>query len=269
MNSVAILLAIVILVLIYILYSYFSTTASVIVSSGELSQSNTAITTLASPSSGSYAYGIWLYVNDWDNSKDKTILVRENNFRLYLSKTTPTLNMAICRNPLPSETGTQISILPIMANFPVQRWVHIVVSVDSGLYVDGYINGKLVTSQQLPTIAIQPSSSSSTTSPGTPLYVGSGGFSPSTTAVLYSITSSSSDDGKVHSTDSPGQFRASFTKLIRWPNAVSPQDVWNNYMQGTGQTSAMNPYNVQMAVFKNNVPTVQIGLFPFTYSSSS
>ena len=264
MNSVAILLAIVILVLIYILYSYFSTTASVIVSSGELSQPNTPITTLASPSSGSYAYGIWVYINQWDSTKDKTILVRDANFRLYVSKTTPTLNLAINT----TNTSSPVAILPIMSNFPIQRWVHIVFSVDGGQYVDGYINGKLVTSQKLPNVAVQPSVDC--TSSGKPLYVGSGGFSPDSSPFYAAgTTAPTTDDGKIHSNDTRGQFQASFTKLIRWPNAVSPQDVWNNYMQGTGQTSAMNPYNVQMAIFKNNVPTAQIGLFPLTYSSSS
>jgi hypothetical protein len=121
--------------------------------SANLMDSNPPITTLKDPSSLNYAYGIWLYVNTWDNSIKKNIITRSNNFALYLDKSTPTL---YCDISLADDTTQTITITN---NFPLQKWVYIIFSADSQI-VDFYLNGKLVISQKLTSMPKVPSDAS-------------------------------------------------------------------------------------------------------------
>jgi hypothetical protein len=67
-----------------------------------------------------------------------------NKFRVYLDSTSPTLKADIYT----TDTSAPTKTVTITNNFPVQRWVYIVISVE-GSVVDCYLDGKLVKSQQL------------------------------------------------------------------------------------------------------------------------
>ena len=141
MNFVVIILGIIIVFLLYYIYIWMNSTAT-IKTSASLNESNPAITSLKDPSSLNYSYGIWLYVNTWDNSIKKNIISRANNFTLYLDQSTPTL---YCDITLTDSTTQKITVTN---NFPLQKWVYIIFSADSQI-VDFYLNGKLVISQKL------------------------------------------------------------------------------------------------------------------------
>jgi hypothetical protein len=154
MNTTAIILGIVIIILIYVLYRYFTNTTSTLGSLTDLSNrsTTTAFTKkgdIASSTSTRYSYGLWLYIDNWDPNQSKNIFYRQNSstntnydIRLYLDQYQPTLKCDFYTN------GSQTETITITNNFPVQKWVCIVISVDNKI-IDCYIDGKLVTSQQL------------------------------------------------------------------------------------------------------------------------
>ena len=72
-----IVLGIIIIILIYVLYVFFVSKSSVIDKSANLKDSNEPITTINSGQSVRYSYGIWVYVNTWDSTREKTIFSRK------------------------------------------------------------------------------------------------------------------------------------------------------------------------------------------------
>ena len=158
MSPVAIILGIVITILIYVLYNFFrNNTGAILTKTSNLNTTNdeTVAITSGSISSGKsaiYSYGLWLYVNTWSSTSTKTIFRRQNedssdknDIKLYLDTTTPTLK---CDFYTDYSTDTPLETVNITTNFPIQKWVHIIVSVDNKI-VDTYLDGKLITSQQL------------------------------------------------------------------------------------------------------------------------
>jgi hypothetical protein len=152
MSPVAIILGIVITILIYVLYKFFrNDTGAILTKTSNLNTTNdtTVAITSGSISSGQstiYSYGLWLYVNTWSTNA-KTIFRRQNtsstnDIKLYLDTTTPTLKCDFYTG------STNLETVNITTNFPIQKWVHIIVSVDNKI-VDTYLDGKLITSQQL------------------------------------------------------------------------------------------------------------------------
>ena len=157
MSPVAIILGIVIILLIYVLYKFFrNDTGAILTKTSNLNTTNETTVAIkrGSISSGQspiYSYGLWLYVNTWSTNA-KTIFRRQNkdssgkdDIRLYLDATTPTLKCDFYTN---YSTNTPLETVNITTNFPIQKWVHIIVSVDNKI-VDTYLDGKLITSQQL------------------------------------------------------------------------------------------------------------------------
>jgi hypothetical protein len=147
MNVALIILIIVILLIgLYFIY-YVGFSAQTLF---DLTKSNTNIANkdIVKPATTSFSYGMWLYVNNWNSTSIKEIVVAKsgttNVFRIYLETTIPTLKVDI----LTTDSSTPTKTVTVTNNFPIQRWVYIVISVE-GLIVDCYLDGKLVKSQQL------------------------------------------------------------------------------------------------------------------------
>jgi len=148
MNVALILVIIVILVIVfYIVYYVQSASQSVL----DLLKTNDVIPSkdISNPASTSFSYNMWVYVNTWSSNNEKVIVYAETpgavkKFKLYLDATSPTLKADVLTTAPTSSTKT----VTITNNFPIQRWVYIVVSVE-GPVVDCYLDGKLVKSQQL------------------------------------------------------------------------------------------------------------------------
>jgi hypothetical protein len=142
MDKIIIVLIIVIIILIYFLYRT-SKKASTMNTSVlyNLNNSTPVINSadLTNPKSQSFSYSTWIFVNSWNNTIAKNVLTNSSGLiRLDLGTTTPTLTTQI---------GTNDKIY-ITQNFPIQKWVYVVVSVDSQT-VDCYLDGKLLTSTKL------------------------------------------------------------------------------------------------------------------------
>jgi hypothetical protein len=239
MNPIVIILAVVVIVLVVVLYYFFSATATTLVPTASLKTVAPAITPLVNPTYTSYSYGIWVNVNTWDSNVDKTIFSRQNNIRLYLDKNTPTLKCDI----MMSNNQTQTMI--ITDNFPIQKWTHVIVSMDNQ-FMDIYLDGKLVKSQRFYT----PSSGGTTVGimPKQPLDNPVPVFLGNSDSTLAPFT----------------PFDAYVANFTRWTTPMDPQTAWNTYMSGNGGnsiTKLASSYNVNLSILKNNVQTATYSLY--------
>lgn len=234
MNTAAIIIAVLIAMLIYVLYTYYAISSSTLNKTANLNGGAIPPITISdNPKSVRYAYGIWVYINTWDNQMDKVIFSRNGNLTVTLDKNQPTL---WCKVNM--QDGT-IKNMKIMDNFPIQKWVHIIVSVDSE-FLDGYINGKLVVSQRFTDTA-----TSKVLIPAvppdkdTPLYLGTAGTA---TYVKQDIV---------------------VADFKRWNTPMDPQTAWDTYMAGNGQNtfSKMSSYGIDLSILKNSVEQSRYSLF--------
>jgi len=185
---------------------------------------------------------MWLYVNSWNStSGEKEILFRRNNIRLFLAANKLSLNLSLY-----DATGKWSKPPIVVTNdFPIQKWVYIVVSVDSN-FVDCYLDGKLITSQKINENLMQPSDV------GT---IGSGnGYSP--------IILGGSD---IAGTGVPTytNYDAALNKFIRWSTPVNPQIVYDTYMGGNGTTKlgGLSSFNAKLDILKNNTTFSSFSIF--------
>ena len=93
-------------------------------------------------------------------------------------------------------------------NFPVQKWIYVVVSVQNNSLVELYINGKLVQSSNY------------------------NSSSESINNIVKPLSTESLQFGK--------QLDAYITKLRINPVAMTTTTAWNNYLNGNGSVSKMN-----------------------------
>lgn len=222
MDTITIVLIVVILVLIYVLYAYFTDSATELIQTANLSTPIPPVAKVTSPSNTRYGHSVWLYVNTWDNNANKTILSRDKQFRLYLDKSSPILKLDVHMNDNSDET------MVITNNFPLQKWVNILVSMDNQ-FADAYIDGKLVRSQRF----YKQIDNLSGVSPIMP---------PGKDVALYLGNKESSN------------FDAYATLLKRWTEPVDPKTAWDNYMKGNGSSkmaSALNDIGIDLSILQN------------------
>jgi len=143
MNPVVIFLGIVVIVLLWFLYTYYLSAGALSSGQVDLNKGSTTIEKdkLTNPGSSNFSYGAWVYVNTWSNTAEKMIISR-GNFNIKLGDSTPVLT---CKLPT---SGTTPDNFTITNTFPIQKWVYVIISVD-GMTMDAYLDGKLVISKQL------------------------------------------------------------------------------------------------------------------------
>lgn len=231
MDTITIILIVTILVLLYVLYAYFSDKSSELVQEASLLTPIPAITNISGPKNSRYAHSVWIYVNTWDNNTDKTIISRDNNFKLYLDKNSPVLKLDVKMN---DSAGTYETMM-ITNNFPLQKWVNVTISMDNQ-FSDAYIDGKLVRSQRFFN-KTDNSSAIPVIPPGkeTPLYLG----------------------------NVSGNFDAYATLFRRWTTPIDPETAWDVYMKGNGSSkmaSALNDIGIDLSILQNNAEIKKFSL---------
>lgn len=219
MNITVIALGVVVIVLLYFLFKMFYNQV-VGIDKKYLKEGPTTIDPkkITNNRSTRYNYSTWVYVNTWNNNGFKPLLTKGTSssapattytvtsasgvttttpdgydFMLWLNDTSPSL-MCFIKKPSPS-TGNSTEIINITDNFPVQKWVYVIVSVDNQI-VDCYLDGKLVTSKKL---TFQPEVNDR------PITIG-GGSNPD----IYLVSPK------------------------REATPMDPQTAWNNYLRGNG-----------------------------------
>ena len=230
MNPIVIGLGITILVLLYLLYIYYNTTSNTLSSTASLKVVNPSITSISEPTSTRYAYGIWVYVNSWNNNNiNKVIFSRSNNISVYLTPSSPTLN---CDVTMSNNTTKTIQITD---NFPLQRWVYVIVSLDNQ-YLDCYLDGKLVKSSRL-----YSTYAGGTIIPATP------GSSTTSPIVLGSST----------------PFDAVISKFTRWTTPMDPATAWSTYLSSNSSSffGSLRSYGASLNILKDNSSYANLQLF--------
>lgn len=119
--------------------------------------------------------------------------------------------------------------ITVTQNFPLQKWTYVTVSVDNS-YIDLYIDGKLIKSIKIEEIQSDALETS--------VYLG----------------------GKIYT---PCDIQVS--TFLRWVNALTPQDVWNQFLKGNGtnswMTSTFSKYGLDLNLKKDNVLSSTYSLF--------
>jgi hypothetical protein len=229
MNYTIIILGIIIVFLVYYLYINYIAASKTILKSVDLNSSNPDISLIDKAQNVSYGYGSWIYINSWDQNKSKGIFSRSNNISLYLDKSSPVLKCDISLNT----TTTTNQTIVITENFPLQKWVYVIVSVDSGsgngTIVDCYMNGKLVKSSKLTNDATPPGSATDA-----PIKIGAGTL-----------------------------WDAVLAKFTRFTTPVDPQTAWDNYLSGNGTAGlfSFGSFSANLAVLKDNIQYSNVKLF--------
>jgi Concanavalin A-like lectin/glucanases superfamily len=202
MNLVIIFLAVFIIVLIYILFKYYTNTATTLYSQATLVSSSTPVIITDHPQALRYAIGTWVYIQHWDNTTYKPIFTIEDVFSIYLDPTKPILYVQVVQ----TTKDDTASIIQVTENFPLQKWTYITVIVDAQ-YVDIYIDGKMLKSVILPK------------NPKLPSVDSNGAVNAYLGKTIQGQTIAS---------------KIMLSRVKRWPNPLSPQEVWNEYIQGSG-----------------------------------
>ena len=244
---------VIVVIILYIIWSYFFTSIQVIMSFQkgiESSQSQVSGKSVAKSGKSNYSFSLWAYVSNWNINygQQKNILAISSQnplvpfvFQLSLDATRNDLNVYVdYDNPYGgnsmtdgngnSDPSTSVHFCKV-ANFPIQSWVNISVSVYNRA-VDIYIDGKLVKTCPLPNVA-------SPISAGSTIYIGgvaSGGGGTTTSLTGF--------DGYISS-------------VIYNPEVISPQDAWNIYARGYSNTgfgfgNLFERYKLQFAFLKDN-----------------
>jgi len=236
MNPTIIILGIILIILIFFLVRYFTNTSSNLTKTANL---NTAIAGIKvnNPQATRYAYGIWVYVNTWNSSVTHTIFNRANNINLYLDKNAPTLK---CKMNMSDGT---VSTMTITDNFPLQKWVCIIISVDN-LFVDAYLDGKLTQSMKFLNVTQTNN-----------VYNMVGINQPPDVNTLMNIGNAPSNVG----------WDAYIAQFQQWSSGpINPQTAWSFYMSGNGTnplSSVLGNYGINIQLLKDNVQNNTIPIF--------
>lgn len=240
MNYVVIILGVIVIILIYILIRIVSASAVELTSSANLNDNISSIDITNNPTSSRYAYGLWIYVNSWDNNENKTIYIRDENIKLYLDTDSPTLKCDI------TMTDDEVQSFEITDNFPLQKWVYIIISVDNQ-YIDCYLDGKLVRSGRAYT-------QETTNTNGEEIV---------TTKAFPKTPSGTGDAGKIKL---GGEYTwdAYVTKFKHWSGPVNPETAHSEYLSGNGQSSFRNffsRYGLDILIKKDDVEQTKLSIF--------
>jgi hypothetical protein len=175
----------------------------------------------------------------------------------------------------------------ITDNFPLQKWVYIIISVDNQ-YVDAYLDGKLIQSHRFYIPQTSAMGSTAAAPPiipkipppcAAPTVIPLPGVTPQTSIYMYLGNSDTANPYTYQMTvvvgSTPGTstvkpvtfqgFDAYVSKFKRWDSGpVDPQTAWSAYMEGNGTNpilGALGNYGASISVLKNNVENSKLVLF--------
>jgi hypothetical protein len=140
MNYTYIILGVLLLIILYVLYTTLLGSNTTVVSSKTYLKGGVpsiAMSTLAKPGSTQYNFQLWIYVNSLTNGE--TTIFQKDSINLKLDSQA---NLKLYMDGLPNNP------LTVTTNFALQRWEHVIVSVANSL-LDVYLDGKLIKSIQL------------------------------------------------------------------------------------------------------------------------
>ena len=228
MNWLAIILSVILLIVLYYVFTFYTSDVSTLAKSADLSVGNVPSiphTNINSPGSANFAYGIWLYVvkaptNGWIytvSSTDKTDIQ-------FSKETNPDVDVGLA---IKSGTAELYAVYGgktyiVTNNFPFQKWVHVIISYDTaGRFIDLYLDGKMISSIK---DKITDGSKSAD--------------------VIYKMKTDTFFFGKGN---------VNVGALQHWTTSMDPQTAWSTYLKAAGiKVNPINQYGVGVDLYKNN-----------------
>ena len=229
MNTTVVILGIVLLILIfYMLFSQYFDGSTSEKDEKSLSRDSVAsipYTKLTKPDAARFTYSIWVYVDSWNTGSEKIIFQRDYDTKLYLDENRSILMLKTGSST--SSTEIFSNTIEITNNFPLQKWVHILISIDNQI-CDVYLDGKMVKSIQLT---------------GDPPF---------------------NSNMKDKDIGFGGGWDAYISKFERQITPTDPKAAYDKYAEGAGATSigkALGNYNVNLTFLQDNIETSKFALF--------
>lgn len=206
MNYTLIILGILLVVVIYILYKVISEKGKSVVNKLTSTESNGAmgLNNLSKPNSSRYYLSWWLYIDQLSASGTNIFTIQHtNDADTVIKRVTVDVDAnSKMTYKLKESSGNTPTDLTLMENFPLQKWVYCVLSVDNDL-VDSYIDGKMIRSQKM-------------------------GFK------VQHPSGESGDEIKFAKHDSGAGNKFYLAKMERVPQPMDPSNAWSKYMEGNG-----------------------------------
>lgn len=225
MNYTLVILGVILLIVIYILYTVISEQGKVVSKKVDLRTSNGTIgyNTLSNPGASRFYLSLWAYIETLNPTNNTEIFKISNGASEFISLyVTP--NAALKCN-IQTTTGTVTS--EITSNFALQKWNCIVISVDNKI-LDFYMDGKLIRSQQLDNALVATNKD---------------------TTISYGVC-----------VDCKG-YLANFERV---PQPMDPATAWSKYMSGNGGSyfsKLLSSYGGRFTITKDELDLRQFTLF--------
>lgn len=232
MNTIIIILGVVlILVIVFMIFRDFFEGKNKLSGEKHLADGVTRISgsDLSSPKSSNVTYSIWIYVQQWSSEGPGLIFSRDNDTHMILERNTARLKVHIGGTQTNGVVSNALADIEVTNNFPIQKWVCVLVSVDNNI-TDVYLDGKLMKSIQLN----NPNSGASTISP---------------------------IDENINFGNWTGCYISKFERI---PRSTDPKTAYDKYREGNGSSglgNALGNFNLKLAVTKDNVETSKFLLF--------
>ncbi len=236
MNTIIIILGVVlILVIVYMIFQDYFTGKTKMTKQVHLASERPQDiqgSDLSIPNASNVTYSVWIYVASWSTGQEKIIFSRNNDVHLHFDSNGASLKATIhgirSNNSLPIIEDTNVGLAPkeieITNNFPIQKWVCVLISIDN-IIADIYLDGKLVKSVQ---------------------------FSDPNNPAAQSIATTEDDFITF------GTWDCYISKFERNPRVTDPKTAYDKYMEGNGGSNlgnALGNFNVKFAITKDNVET--------------
>ena len=257
MNFLIVILAIVVLLLTYYIYTIV-TAVPVVGKNIDLTQLPVSVksSSITNPYSANYTIGVWIYISNFtSNNKVGAFLMygkADNRFFLEMDANTPDVycNIKTTANTTGSPSVPiyqRIKINNAGESFPVQSWTYVTVSVSS-TFIECYINGRFVSATKSNSIFSNDPGTGEAKDAGPAFTFGAKGTTvtrSSTTAGVTTIATTNASDIRIEG--SP----IFLTGLSRWDNPLSSGDIYNNYMKGNGYSNIWgSPYHMDVNLKK-------------------
>lgn len=234
MNVAVIVLAVILVVVLYFLYTNYVNSSSI--KPIHLTEINQPVdlSLVSNPGSLRFSYSFWIYVNSLS-------VIPVGNATHPSGSPNGVINIFTVKNGdgqqamqlnLDSQgnmstnlyNGSGMSNIYILQNFPIQSWRYVVVSFDNSV-MDIYLDGKIVRSQQLKNDNKQ---SFNYYAPTSPAQIKGSSVQYSQGADIF------------------------ITKFQRLSSPMDPLTAWSYYSYGSGASSSMANYNLDLSITKNN-----------------
>lgn len=234
MNYTLIILGVILIVVIYMMYNVIVGQQSrigtnIITISSATVNPPVLLSSLATPNSPRYNLSFWVSVESLaaEHKLFNISVPSADVSKKKLLEVKLTLD-ATLKYTISNEGGTKETEHVIMSNFPLQKWVYVVMNIDSNV-MDMYIDGKLTRSEKF---SAKPDVPDKTYSIVFPV--------PSANTVMY------------------------IARFERNPVAMDPSTAWSKYMAGNGGnyfSSLFSSYGAAFTITKDNLEVNKLSLF--------